>query len=137
MRKQILVVIGLVLMAGMLADALAQKPPKPKKLSDKVQTEVDAAPLGSMQNPVRCATMAGAKTYIARLRCPSDKAPKAQYNGNVGQGPYGTNVDYYILNCKKAASTHNLFLDIHHKGFVEERAIPEFTIVESKAKKGS
>jgi hypothetical protein len=137
MRRQIHVVIAVVLVAGMLAGALAQKPPKPKKLSEKEQAVVDAAALGTMENPVRCSTMEGAKAYIGRLRCPSGNAPKSEYNGNVGQGPYGTNMEYFLLSCKKDGSTANLFLDTHHKEFVEERAIAGFTIVKAKGKKGS
>lgn len=137
MKKRIHVLFTLMLAFGMLAGVLAQAPPKPKKLSKKVQETVDAARLGSMENPVRCDKTEGAKAYIARLRCPSDKPPKFEFYGSVGAGPYGTTMDYYILTCKKTGSNHNVFLDIYHKSFVEIRAIPDFTIVESKEKKGS
>jgi hypothetical protein len=134
MRKQIHVVVALLLMTVMVAGALAQKPPKPKKLPAKEQALVDAEPLGSMQNPVRCSKMAGAKEYIGRLRCPAGKDPKAEYNGAVGQGPYGTNMEYFRLTCKNEDAPHDIFFDTNHKDFVEERAIPGFTIVKPKGK---
>ena len=134
MNRRIYIVVALLVMAGMFAGALAQQPPKPKKLSNKEQALVDAKPLGSMQNPVRCSKMAGAKEYIARLRCATGKAPKAEYNGAVGQGPYGTNMEYFRLTCKSEDSPLDLFLDPNHKDFVEELPIPGFTIVKPKGK---
>lgn len=89
-------------------------------------------PLGSQENPVRAEMPPGQQAYLRRLRCSNGRAPQFMRIGNYGIGVYGNIIDGYRVSCGDAApGTVVVYMDMYHRGFVEERAVPGFTIVPS------
>lgn len=89
--------------------------------------EADRHPLGSPQNPVRVQGPPGQRAYLARLRCSDGSAPSFYRRGNVGIGVFGNIVDDYAVTCGSAAPV-SVQMDMYHRGNVENRAVPGFTI---------
>lgn len=97
---------------------------------DRRLTAADKHPLGSEKNPVRAEMPPGERAYLARLRCSDGKAPAFERIGSFGSGPYGNILDGYTVNCGNAAPGQvQVFMDMYHRGHVETRAVPGFTIV--------
>ena len=91
--------------------------------------EAEKHPLGSPENPVRAEMPQGQRAYLARLRCADGKAPRFNRVGNVGPGIYMSIVDLYDVDCGEAAPGRvKVQMDMYHKGHVEDRAVPGFTI---------
>lgn len=89
--------------------------------------EADRYPLGSPQNPVRVQGPPGQRAYLARLRCSDGSAPSFYRRGNVGVGVFGNIVDDYAVTCGSAAPV-SVQMDMYHRGNVENRPVPGFTI---------
>lgn len=122
-----------VLIAGTLTgNIVAREFSEPKKLSKKQQAAVDAAPLGSEKNPIRCADPRGERAYLDRLRCPSNSAASYKRAGSVGEGPYGTILDLYEVTCAEWPEPVNVYMDMYHEKFTETRPVPRFAIVAPK-----
>lgn len=89
-----------------------------------------AHPLGSDRNPVRAEMPAGQHAYLRRLRCSDGRAPAFERSGNVGIGVYGNIVDAYAVDCGAAQPGRaEVYMDMYHRGYVEDRPVPGFTIV--------
>lgn len=89
--------------------------------------EADRHPLGSPQNPVRVQGPPGQRAYLARLRCSDGSTPSFFRRGSVGIGVFGNIVDDYAVTCGSAAPV-SVQMDMYHRGNVENRAVPGFTI---------
>lgn len=101
-----------------------------KSLSPKQQGKVDAHPLGSLKNPIRCDGPQGQRAYLSRLRCPNGAPPNFNRGGSVGVGPYGTVLDVYQVRSSDPDSTTDIYMDMyHHEGYVETRPVEGFDIV--------
>ena len=105
---------------------------EPKKLSKKQQAVVDAAPLGSEANPVRCAHPAGERAYLDRLRCPSGDPASYKRAGSVGEGPYETIMDLYEVKCPEWPDAISVYMDMYHEKYTETRPVPTFSITAPK-----
>lgn len=93
-----------------------------------------AHPLGSQHNPVRAAMPPGQRAYLRRLRCSDGTAPDFDRVGNFGIGVYGNIVDGYRLRCAGAEPAEvTVYMDMYHRGHVEERPVPGFTILPSRS----
>ena len=97
-------------------------------------TQLDAAlaqagehHLGSRENPVRASMPAGERAYLARLRCADGLAPEYVRQGSLGIGPFGNIVDGYSVTCA-GKEMKTVVMDMYHSNFVEDRAVPGFTI---------
>lgn len=103
---------------------------KGKKLKRAIE-KADAHPLGSEQNPVRAEQPQGQRAYLAALRCADGGQPMFQRRGSMGIGVFGNIVDAYELQCEgdEPAATV-VYMDMYHRGFVETRPLPGFTIAE-------
>ena len=89
-------------------------------------------PLGSRNNPVRSEMPMGERAYLQRLRCSDDQAPSFNRDGSYGVGVYGNIIDGYTVDCGAAAPGRvEVFMDMYHPGYVEERPVPGFTIIPS------
>ncbi len=89
-----------------------------------------AHPLGSRENPVRAAGPMGQRNYLARLRCANGRAPQFERNGNLGPGVYGNIIDGYSVRCTNSQPAQaTVIMDMYHRGHVEQRPVPGFTIV--------
>ena len=89
-------------------------------------------PLGSRNNPVRAEMPPGQHAYLRRLRCADGRAPAFSRSGNVGIGVYGNIIDAYRVNCGEARPGQvDVYMDMYHRGHVENRPVPGFTIVPS------
>ena len=87
-------------------------------------------PLGSRENPVRAEMPAGQRAYLDRLRCANGQAPTYGRIGNFGFGVFGNIIDGYRVNCGNAQPGQvDIFMDMYHRGHVENRPVPGFTIV--------
>ena len=88
-----------------------------------------AHPLGSMENPVRAAMPRGQRAYLQRLRCADGAAPTFGRIGNFGAGVYGNIIDGYRVRCAGGTPAETVvYMDMYHRGHVEERPVPGFTI---------
>jgi hypothetical protein len=95
---------------------------------ERALAEADHHPLGSMQNPVRASMPPGERAYLDRLRCPDGRAPRYERQGSGGDSPYGNIIDYYAVQCAGAEPV-SVIMDMYHRGHVETRPVPGFTIV--------
>ena len=87
-------------------------------------------PLGTRENPVRVSGPAAQRAYTARLRCSDGAAPRVGQRSSAGEGPFGTIVDVYPLDCGDTApGQFSLVMDMYHDDHVESRAPAGFTIV--------
>lgn len=92
-----------------------------------------AHPLGSQENPVRAAMPPGQRAYLQRLRCSDGEAPRFSRRGNYGVGVYGNIIDGYAVTCGAAAPGEVVvYMDMYHRGHVEERPVPGFTIIPAR-----
>ena len=142
---------ALIFAACLSSNALAFQPPTSDEIDDALEKmlagesqvqgaelqrriEVAAAhPLGSQQNPVRAAMPEGQRAYLRRLRCADGAVPAFSRIGNFGAGVYGNIIDGYRLRCSGAAPADSVvYMDMYHRGHVEERPVPGFTIVPSR-----
>lgn len=110
---------------------------EPRKLSAQEQAKVDAHPLGSRKNPVRCDGPDGERAYVERLRCPTGDAPKFNRGGAIGPSPYGTMMDAYYVRCPEWQEPRAIAFDMYHDRFLERRAVVGFTIVAAEGRKPS
>jgi hypothetical protein len=85
-------------------------------------------PLGSERNPVRAEMPTGQQAYLRRLRCSNGEAPTFNRERNVGVGAFGNIVDLYAVGCGMNQA-RSIYMDMYHRGHVEQRAVPGFTIV--------
>lgn len=104
---------------------------KTKKPSKEEQVKIDRELLGSEKNPVRCAHPEGERAYLDRLRCESGKPPKYDRSGSVGEGPYDTILDRYIVTCPGEKKEHIVLMDMYHD-YVELLPVPGFSIVKPR-----
>jgi hypothetical protein len=99
--------------------------PKSEDLARRV-TEAERHPLGSRLNPVRTDPASGPDGYLRRLRCTDGKRPRFQRVFSAGMGPFGRIMDEYKLAC--AGTSESVYLDMYHRGHVEGRPIPGYSI---------
>ena len=95
---------------------------------ERALAEAERHPLGSMENPVRVSMPQGERAYLARLRCADGRAPRFERQGSGGDSPYGNIIDYYTVQCRGAEAV-TVIMDMYHRGHVETRPVPGFTIV--------
>ncbi len=139
MRIFCLVPIAMALLAGCATTA-----PPPQDLSRQLagESQISGADLerriaaaarhslGSKENPVRAEMPLGQRAYLARLRCSDGRAPSFSRIGNFGIGIYGNIIDGYRVDCSSAApGAVEIFMDMYHRGHVEDRAVPGFSIL--------
>jgi len=99
-----------------------------KNLSAAELAKIASHPLGSSKNPVKVQGVEGEYVYLARLRCPENKPPAVERQGSAAEpSPYGSIMDVYETACD--ASKVIIFVDMYHPGYVEQAAVPGFTIV--------
>jgi hypothetical protein len=111
-----------------LENMLSGQAPR-KNLSVGELAEIAKHPLGSAENPVRVQGVEGEYVYLARLRCPEDKPPVVDRRGSAGTlSPYGSIMDIYEAVCD-APPAFTIYVDMYHIGYVEQAAVPGFTIV--------
>ena len=130
-----IVAAGVVLLAGCASSAdsglesiLSGQAPR-KNLSAGELAEMAKHPLGSAENPVKVQGVEGEYVYLALLRCPEDKPPVVDRRGSAGTlSPYGSIMDIYEAACD-APPAFTIFVDMYHPGYVEQAAVPGFTIV--------
>ena len=100
---------------------------------ERVRRAVERAagePLGSERNPVRVSSPAGQRAYMARLRCADGTPPEVGQRHNAGEGPFGTIIDIYPLDCGDSAPGQvQLAMDMYHDDHVETNAPAGFTLV--------
>jgi hypothetical protein len=121
-------VVFAMIAASVAASAGAGDFFEPKKLSNEQQAVVDAEPLGSKANPIRCEAPEGERAYLKRLRCPSGDRPKYKRAGSVGAGPYDTIMDLYQATCSEWPDTVDIYMDMYHEGYTEKRPVPRFSV---------
>jgi len=139
MREFSKLMIAAALAAGVTAPAYATSPLE-KMLAgesalqgEQLEKAIEAAsvhPFGSKLNPVRAHQANGQRAYLARLRCDDGTALQFRRRGNVGRGPYMNIVDRYQVRCGKDNATLNeIYMDLYHKGYVENASVPGYSIV--------
>lgn len=88
----------------------------------------NASPLGSRENPIRCAFPAGQREYLARLRDGGGLEVRSVRIGSFGAGPYGNVLDGYCIT-SEAGESMEVFFDMYHLDYFEEEPIPGFTMI--------
>lgn len=90
-------------------------------------SELARHPLGSRGNPVRAEMPPGQHAYLGRLVCSDGKRPtNIQRVGSFGGNPHGSLMDLYTLSC--GARQVEVYMDMYHCGYVENRPIPGFRL---------
>ncbi|MBB5659516.1 hypothetical protein [Brevundimonas halotolerans] len=136
MLKRLVPVLAVLVLGGCASDMEADDPfadmfgGVPEDRAARVAVEAAAHPLGTEQNPVRVNMPAGQRAYLSRLRCADGKAPTFERLGSAGDGPYGTIMDGYQVDCPGSQpATNVIYLDMYHPSHVETKAPPGYTIV--------
>lgn len=115
--------------AGTISRMLAGQSEVSGAALDKRVAEAARHPLGSQANPVRAEFPPGQRAYLARLRCSDGTAPRFERMGSMGTGVYGNIIDGYSVDCGGAAPGRvEVYMDMYHAGYVEDRPVPGFTI---------
>lgn len=86
-------------------------------------------PLGSRDRPVRAHGPDGEHAYLRRLRCENNAAPsyrRAAYTRFAS--PYGFPMDIYEFKCGELVI--KVYMDMYHKGFVEQEPVPGLKLLE-------
>lgn len=140
MRKKIAIIIGLGCLASAplgaqgtnskaldLVDLMGMAGVEFPKGADleRMIREAEAHPLGSRMNPVRTEPTAQ-HAYLKRLRCSNGSRPAFKRVFAAGLGPFGRTMDEYVLSCD--GKTEKVYVDMYHRGYVESRPIPGYTI---------
>jgi hypothetical protein len=103
--------------------------PSERRVRRAVERAADE-PLGSERNPVRVSSPDGQRAYMARLRCADGNPPEVGPRRNAGEGPFGTIIDVYPLDCGDSAPGQvQLAMDMYHDDHVETNAPAGFTLV--------
>lgn len=89
---------------------------------------VAVVPLGSKENPIRCAMVAGERAYVSRLRDQHNREIEATRLGSFGVGPYGNVLDGYSIS-SAGSPPATVYFDMYHLGYSEEQPVPGFKIV--------
>lgn len=99
------------------------------QLATACATPIESAPLGSIENPVRCDGKRGELAYLARLRCESGGAPQYHFKRRGPRGPHGSDTDEFELRCVYDDRSQRVYIDRHHPGHVDDEPLPGFAIV--------
>ena len=119
----------LVTCALLASGAHAQKPPAAQPAPPEAKPEVVVSgKIGRKTNPVRCDGPQGQRDYLSRLRDYSDNPVTFKRAGTLRDGPYGNALDAYQVSYPDGYS-QEVYLDMYHPGFVEERAPSGFKII--------
>lgn len=136
MLKRVLPVFAVLSLGGCASDMQAGDPfadmfgGVPEARAARVAASVASHPLGTEENPVRVNMPAGQRSYLGRLRCADGKTPTFHRLGSAGDGPYGTIIDGYQVDCPGSQPASNvIFLDMYHPNHYETEAPPGYTIV--------
>jgi hypothetical protein len=104
-------------------------PMDPRAENAALAAAAAAHPLGSVANPVRVAGPAGARDYVARLRCGDGSRPAHAPHAPGAVGAYGSVTQIHPLDCGAAAPGRlSLALDLYHEEDPETRAPAGFTL---------
>lgn len=78
--------------------------------------EIRKHELGSLGNPVKTNGTAGREDYIQNLDCLNGAIPEYKRDGSAGIGPYGFQMDKYVLRCEgdDSVEMYDVYLDIYH-----------------------
>lgn len=138
MKRKVILLASLLLAAGCatpqaepdLGRAMAGESQVSGSALDRRIAAAARHPLGAQNNPVRAEMPMGQRAYLDRLRCSDGQAPQYERIGNFGVGVYGNIVDGYRVDCGAAQPGQvQVFMDMYHRGYVEDRPVPGFTIV--------
>ena len=93
--------------------------------------ELEKYPLGSAHNPIRVDGVMGERSYLISLSCHDNSSPSFKRAGSVGIGPYGFILDLYEVECvnNPESKKHSIYMDLYHPGYIENRAVPGFGII--------
>jgi hypothetical protein len=100
--------------------------PKERKQVTPDWKKINAAALGTRDNPVRTYMPDGERAYLMRLVCPDGSQPGFRRRGSIGAGPYTTILDLYDVTC--GATSREVVMDMYHPAYVERRAVAGFKI---------
>ena len=126
-------VLAIGLGAAMAASLGACASPRAQAMTGaRLETAIAAASahsLGSRANPVRAEGLAGARTYLGRLRCANGAIPRSTNAGAPSYGPFGADIERYELVCDGGdPPAASIFIDAHH-AHIESEAPPGFAIM--------
>lgn len=92
--------------------------------------KASAFPLGSKDNPVRVNMPQGEHSYLLRLRCSNNKAPRYERIGSFGVGVFGAIIDGYDVVCTGRGEPKKslIYMDMYHPAHDETAAPEGFTL---------
>ncbi|MEM1210799.1 MAG: hypothetical protein AAGI68_00735 [Planctomycetota bacterium] len=93
---------------------------------------VERPALGSFENPVKADGAAGQLAYLQRLRNAAGQRLVFRREGTF-LTPGGQPLDGYRLRDPATGAEQLVFLDLHHSGYQEERALPGYQLLPSEA----
>lgn len=87
-------------------------------------------PLGSRENPVRVHLPKGEYEYLFLLQCPDKTFPRHKRIGSFGEGPYGTIIDGFEVECGGVEPFKAIiYMDMYFPGYAESRPVEGFTLL--------
>jgi len=96
----------------------------------RIEAAAAAAPLGSLQNPVRVGGPEGERAYVARLRCADGKPPRAGIGRPGATDAFGSVAEMVTLDCGAAEPGRTeIAFDLYFEEHREDRAPAGFAIV--------
>jgi len=101
--------------------------------STKLADRDPDAPLGSIENPVKCHDPSGERHYLDRLRDKKNfKGITYKRAGSISATSSKNLLDRYEISTSDGES-HTIFFDMYHKKHVEMRPVPGFLIFNTLA----
>ncbi|MEM9348210.1 MAG: toxin-antitoxin system YwqK family antitoxin [Planctomycetota bacterium] len=113
----------IVLLAGLPILAQDQAAEAGEDADVEEAAEDKPAPLGDINNPVKCDMPRGERYYLARLVDPDGRDIRYSRMGSFG-GPNGGILDGYEV--KIGDEELEIFMDMYHSGYFEDKPVPGF-----------
>jgi hypothetical protein len=85
-------------------------------------------PIGTKENPIRTQGITGERYYLNKLKCQNGDHPQYARAGSVGVGPYGYILDLYIIKCGQSNDETQVYMDLYHPKYVENKPVNGFTL---------
>ena len=135
MNKLVSLIASLLAIQLLSVSAWAEHNPVQQLVREKVANsgfkpdleEITKHELGTKGNPVRTKGLRGEHSYLEYLDCDNGSIPEFKRDGTAGVGPYGYELDKYIVMCDAdTVLMFEIYMDLYHDE-TETKALKGFT----------
>ena len=123
MKKLVSLIASLLTLQLLSVSAWAELNPVQQMIKQRVINfgfkpnleEISKHDLGTKGNPVRAKGLKGEYSYIEYLDCDNGAIPEYKRDGSAGIGPYGYELDKYVLRCEAdTVEMFEIYMDLYH-----------------------